>query len=245
MKTLDLKVKFRNTDLDISYNFDDNFKNYFIRQAGLKGIRLSELEISKAMSDRTTGTLDFIIDNVNLPNDPVIIDIGSGNSLTDLALSKFLPNAKFILVDGDGDNVNKNLHTDKFLTYNSWQMVRDAIRLSNIDSSRFSMHNIDYPFDQQVDMIISTNSWGLHYPIDVYLDKVVNALKPGGYLVIQPVININGYIEQVNKVLNSIVVKEQFNWMQESLEWSTWRQYFPNVADNQALMHKCVWQKPL
>ena len=96
MKTLDLKVKFRNTDLDISYNFDDNFKNYFIRQAGLKGIRLSELEISKAMSDRTTGTLDFIIDNVNLPNDPVIIDIGSGNSLTDLALSKFLPNAKFI-----------------------------------------------------------------------------------------------------------------------------------------------------
>ena len=48
-------------------------------------------------------------------------------------------------------------------------MVSDAIRLSGLDHDKFVMRGLDYEFADPADLIISTNSWGLHYPVDIYL----------------------------------------------------------------------------
>ena len=248
MKTIDLEIRFKGTVIPISYKLDDNFESYFIRQFGVADAGLDDNKLLTKMHAMVTGTMHFILDNIQLPSNPVIIDIGSGNSLIDLALSKHLgPGPEFILIDGDGDgdNINSSIHSREFLTYNSWQMVNDAIQLSGLDSSAFSMHGIDYVFDKPADLIISTNSWGLHYPIDVYLDKVVRALKPGGHLVIFPVINLNGYKESVSARLDNLLIEPDGDWMRSSTEWPRWKAYFPNVSDDLELVHKCIWQKPV
>jgi SAM-dependent methyltransferase len=250
MKTIDSEIKFKGKTINVSYNNDDNFKLYFLNQFGILAYKdevdVRFNEILTKMHGFTTGVMHFVFDNIQLPPNPTIIDIGSGNSFIDLAISKYLnQQANFILIDGNKHNVNPVIHSTEFNTYNSWDMVSDALKLSGIDDSKFQMHDIDYAFDQQVDLIISTNSWGLHYPIDVYLEKVVSALKPGGYLVLFPVININGYKDSVDGVLNSIYTENESNWMREGLDWDKWKIHFPNLADNEPTALRCIWQKPL
>jgi len=244
MKTIDLEIKFKGETLNLSYYNDADFNLYFLNQFGIVNDDVSNLH--SQVHGFVTGTLHFILDNIQLPPNPTVIDIGSGNSVIDLALSKYLnQQANFILVDGNSWNDNHVLHTGEFSTYNSWKMVTDAMKLSGIDNSRFSMHNIDYEFNEQADLIISTNSWGMHYPIDVYLEKVVRALKPGGYLVLFPIINIKGYKDSVDSVLTNVFTESESNWMREGLEWDKWKVYFPHLTDDEPTALRCIWQKPL
>ena len=244
MKTVDIEIKFKGETLNLSYLDDKDFKLYFLNQFGIVNYDTSNLH--DKIHGQVTGVLHFILDNIQLPPNPTIIDIGSGNSVVDLGLSKYLnQRANFILVDGNSWNDNNVLHTNEFFTYNSWDMVTNALKLSGLDSRRFSMQDIDYAFDQPADLIISTNSWGLHYPIDVYLDKVVKALRPGGYLVLFPIINIPSYHEAVDKVLDRVFTEPESNWMREGLEWNKWKPYFPNLADSEPTALRCIWQKPI
>jgi hypothetical protein len=38
--------------------------------------------------------------------------------------------------------------------------------------------------DSNFDIIISTYSWGFHYPVDTYLDEVASKLAPSGVLIL-------------------------------------------------------------
>jgi hypothetical protein len=236
----------------IKYKNDDNFKLYFVNQLGVQvdydtdGTVIVSNKLKETLFGTLSGLLNFITDNISLPDNATIVDIGAGNSLIDLGLSAYLKSAKFILVDGDGHNTNyKSIHSKDFNTSNSWQMVNDAIELSGLDSANFLPKDINYDFSEPADLILSSYSWGMHYPVDVYLDKVVNALKPGGYLILHPVLNINDYINEVDKRLTRITTEPEGHWMRSSHEWHLWEPHFRHLPESEPTAYRCIWQKPL
>ena len=120
----------------------------------------------------------------NLPDDAVIIDIGSGIAVIDLLLASYLPKSQFYLVDREGFNFQKGVYYDQnYPEYNSWEPVKDAISATGIDPSRFIMQGPNAEFPQQVDCITSYLSWGWHYPKETYWEKVMSSLKVGGKLI--------------------------------------------------------------
>ena len=238
--------------LTVKYKNDENFKKYFIRQCGQEvkldpdGLVIVSDELQNILDGKLAGLIHFIIGNITLPNNATIIDIGAGNSLIDLALSMYTKSAKFILVDSnDFDEDCESLHSRDFKTYNSWQMVYDAIELSNLNPTDFVTKDTDYVFDDPADVILSSYSWGMHYPVDVYLDKVVNALKPGGYLILNPVLNINGYLYQIDKKLTRIITEPEGHWMRSSYEWYMWEPHVGHLPESEPTAYRCIWQKPL
>lgn len=236
----------------VNYKNDDNFRDYFIQQAGAQvrldsnGKVIVSEELQQSLIGKLSGLLNFILCNIKLPKDATIIDVGAGNSLIDLGLSIYTKSAKFILVDGNGHNPNyTSLHSRDFKTYNSWQMVFDAIGLSGLNPDNFTTKDTTYDFSDPADLILSSYSWGMHYPVDVYLEKVVNALKPGGYLVLNPVLNINSYIDEIDKRLTRIVTEPEGHWMRSSHEWHLWEPHFRHLPESEPTAYRCIWQKPL
>lgn len=238
--------------LTIKYKNDENFKTFFINQCGIQvgydadGHVVVNKELQDQLFAKLSGMLHFILDNVTLPKNATIIDVGAGNSLIDLALSMYTKSVKCILVDGDEFNTNlEQLHTPDFKPYNSWQMVRDAIELSNLEQTDFLTESIEYNFSEPADVILSSYSWGLHYPIGLYLDKAINALKPGGYLILNPVLNINGYLDEIDKRLTRVVTEPEGHWMRTSHEWARWEPLFKDLPESEPTAYRCIWQKPL
>ena len=106
--------------------------------------------------------------------------------------------AKFYLLDGDKLHPPKNkeikIYDNNFITFNTWEPVLDAINTNDFDINDFTFWSpntewngkeyipskkSDAQFENvQVDMVISKSSCGLHYPIDVYWEKILKILKP-------------------------------------------------------------------
>lgn len=161
----------------------------------------------------------------HLPDNAIILDIGSGNSLIDLAICLTFPekNFKFILVD-DSDTFKqvKNTFTKfydehNYKTYNNWSLVNKAIEQNRFVKENFIFKSPDDKWtESKVDLILSTSSWGWHYPIDKYLDKVSNIIKDEGYIYINPVLNVDNAIDKL-LLLCPTVLKKTLTEYQGSL----------------------------
>ena len=150
-----------------------------------------------------------------LPDNATILDIGSGNSLTDLAICLNFPekNFKFILVD-DSDTFLRSDKNSKFYdetnykTYNNWSFVNKVIESNSFIKENFIFKSPnDIWTESKVDLIISTASWGWHYPIDTYLDKVNNIIKDGGYIYIDPLLNVDNVLDKLLSLCPNILTK--------------------------------------
>lgn len=152
-----------------------------------------------------------------LPINSTIIDIGSGNSLLDLVIQLVFPdkNFTFILVDEDetyieNETVNDKFYSADYQTYNNWSFVKKTIQLNNFAKDKFVMRNkSDVWSSSKVDLIMSSSSWGWHYPIETYLEKSSNLLKDGGYLYIDPILNIDNSIDKVRNLCDVILIDTQ------------------------------------
>lgn len=123
----------------------------------------------------------------DIPENSTILDIGSGIGISNLLLAKYFPNAKFHLCDKSettdpgpvfwAHDLNQNYF------YNNWDVVEDAIHSSNLDRSRFVLAEptIAWP---KADLITSHWSWCHHYSVHVYIDRVIESLKPNGRLMV-------------------------------------------------------------
>jgi hypothetical protein len=159
----------------------------------------------------------------HLPNNATILDIGSGNSLIDLAICLTFPekNFKFILVD-DSDTFlkskNYKFYDDhNYKTYNNWSLVDKAIEQNGFVKENFIFKSPNDEWaESKVDLILSTASWGWHYPIDTYLDKVSNIIKDGGHIYINSVLNVDNAIDKL-LLLCPIVLKKTLKEYQEPL----------------------------
>lgn len=100
-----------------------------------------------------------------------ILDIGCGFGFVDLAIAKHV-DATFTLVDKTGDEKPVSF-SPRGYAHNDLEMTRRNVRSLDATVQDARSFSVTRP----VDVVISTLSWGWHYPIGVYRDKVL-ALKP-------------------------------------------------------------------
>lgn len=121
----------------------------------------------------------------NLKNDAVILDIGSGVSVIDLLLSKYLPESTFYLLDREGFNFKPGIYYDEnYPKYHNWQPVVDCIQTSGLDAQRFTFMTPETKWPDQLDAVTSYFSYCWHYPKETYWDRILCSLKIGGKLVL-------------------------------------------------------------
>jgi SAM-dependent methyltransferase len=121
----------------------------------------------------------------NIPDNSVILDIGSGVAVIDLLLASYLPESKFYLLDKEGFEFYPGVYYDaNYPTYNNWGPVNDAIGATGLDPNRFTMMHPTDQWPEQVDVITSYLSYCWHYPKDTYWHKILEVLKPGGKLIL-------------------------------------------------------------
>lgn len=120
----------------------------------------------------------------DLPDNAIVVDIGSGIAVVDLLLANYLPSSKFYLIDKEGFKFEQGIYFDKdYPEYNSWGPVLDAISTTGLDKDRFVFQTPDQTFPKDVDAVTSYFSWGWHYPKDTYWERVKESLKVGGKLI--------------------------------------------------------------
>lgn len=141
----------------------------------------------------------------DLPDDAVIVDIGSGVAVQDLLLAKYLPSSKFTLVDKEGFEFRPGIFYDpEYPVYNSWAPVNDAIRTSKLDPNRFAMQGPDAEWPDQVDAVTSYLSWCWHYPKETYWQKTLDHLKIGGKFAVDVRLLVDrDVMEEINNAMNS------------------------------------------
>lgn len=141
----------------------------------------------------------------DLPDNAVIVDVGSGVAVQDLLLAKYLPESKFILVDKEGFDFKPGIFYDpKYPIYNSWAPVHDAIKTSVIDPGRFTMQGPDAEWPDQVDAVTSYLSWCWHYPKEIYWQKTLDHLKIGGKFAVDVRLLLDRNImDEISNAMNS------------------------------------------
>jgi hypothetical protein len=242
---MNLNFNLSNISLNLTLPDDDKYRSQLLIQNGYfgKGQNISNEELADAVVKNYTPILDrsikYVLDLGNL----TILDIGSGNSIVDIALAKIFPHAKFVLLDGDEWNSNPNLHSNSFKPYNHWVHVEKTIKLNNLDMARFKFVGLDYDFSDRPNYILSYGSMGLHYPVETYLQKIHTALAENGILSLGPILNINSQIQRVSKLFETLEIIELTNFgSREKLQLDRWGQYFEQDFSG-PFAHAGVWRK--
>lgn len=172
-------------------------------------------------------TLNPLLETLaKLPVGATILDIGAGNSLIDVIINaKFLDKKfKFILVDEDNTYPPKDpsneFYKNDYTTYNDWFFIEKLVEVNNMDINSFTkkLPEADWS-DTPVDLVISSASWGWHYPIDTYLNKTHTVLKDSGYLYISEVLNVDDSLEKLSNIFKPInVTMSKFSPTQSLIE---------------------------
>jgi SAM-dependent methyltransferase len=116
------------------------------------------------------------------PVPAALLDIGCGLALIDVHIARRWPHVRVHLLDGDGTAAQDRGFKP---TMSAWGDVSAgaAMMRANAPLSPVIIH-APGRFHVPVDLIISSRSWGHHYPISVYADSVLRSLNPGGLLVL-------------------------------------------------------------
>jgi len=119
-----------------------------------------------------------------------IVDIGAGLAGVDLVLSRTISFDQIVLVDRTlKDRKVYYGFEEKAAFYNSLESARGLLIRYGVRPE--SIQIVDAPGDGvipcpagSVDVVISTISWGFHYPVSVYLESVTRILAENGVLII-------------------------------------------------------------
>lgn len=107
-------------------------------------------------------------------NASTAIDLGCGIGYQTHQIGKLLPDVHFDMLDKTG--VEKpNQYTDTGYLHNNLDMTLDYVLKKSINASVWDVD--EYPWNTTVDVVLSTLSWGWHYPIQLYIDRVLD-VKP-------------------------------------------------------------------
>lgn len=270
-----MKIDFNINGKPISLKWADGetFKKVIGYQTSYFGKTPNEMSdefVSQKIQQEYSEHTKSILNQVILPNNPVILDIGSGTSVTDLLLYSYLDKkAKFYLLDGkdliEGRWGHPNLHDKDFHPFNKWDPVIDAISTLDFDTKDFTFldsawqwngwrfvpnHNTIVQNQISADLIISISAYGLHFPISSYWELVMSSLKPGGWLVIRPLLNLGNQFEFICSHLGppkySDEVKMALIKDARPNDFLRWKKLFANANDSDAIWgYYGIWQRPV
>ena len=102
-----------------------------------------------------------------------VLDIGCGLGHQTYHIYQLKPQCMYILLDLDKvDLTNKKNYSSQGYPHNSLDLTKQFVH-TKMNSSVIVQDVSLYEWNIKVDVVISTLSWGWHYPIDTYLDKVL------------------------------------------------------------------------
>ena len=107
-------------------------------------------------------------------NAKTAIDLGCGIGYQTLQLSKLVPDVHFDMLDKTGVEM-PNQYTDTGYLHNNLDMTLDYVLDNNINASVWDVD--EFTWSTPVDVVISTLSWGWHYPVELYVKNVLE-VKP-------------------------------------------------------------------
>ncbi|WP_220457550.1 hypothetical protein [Vibrio marinisediminis] len=159
---------------------------------------------------------EFKIINGYLPEKcESILDIGCGMAGIDLFLNQYYKDRSIDFFLLDKNEVNSSVYYDfnnKAAFYNSLDLAKSFLNLNGISESKikllFANDENEINIEQSVDMVISLISWGFHYPVDIYLERVYEILSDKGTLIIDVRKGNNGFDMVKNKFSNVEVIVE-------------------------------------
>lgn len=147
-----------------------------------------------------------------------ILDIGCGIAGLDLFLYNNLDDPKLILLDKtEMEDVVWYSFRNKGAYYNSLNLSKEMLELNGVPSSKIKLLQASDAGDiclksNSVDLIVSTLSWGFHYPVGVYIDSAANILKNSGTLIIDVRKNTNGRAE-LGRLFDIEIIDEAPTWL--------------------------------
>lgn len=129
-----------------------------------------------------------------------VFDIGAGVGGIDVLLNQHYTDAHFYLFDSAAISEKPIYGFDRGESfYNSSFATVEMMEENGVE--HFSLLDIakdDISSFRNIDLVISLLSWGYHYPVQTYIEKVRNMISPTGRLIMDIRQNTNG-IEIVNK----------------------------------------------
>lgn len=117
-----------------------------------------------------------------------MLDIGCGHGLLTLMAARITGVLSVSIVDGDrAAEQRQGFHED----VKPWNDVRlagktlkgnlpDIVEVAEFTPGTFTR----FGWQNEIDLVISTKSWGHHYPVGEYIEEVLRAIAPGGHLII-------------------------------------------------------------
>jgi len=203
-------LKFPNTFvnrwLSIIIPFSIYYKQVVNRQAKTNSLSIKELYINNLKQEYLT-IKDY------LPNTcSSVLDIGCGVAGINILINKHYGNNQqmFYLLDKTG--ISKRFHYSykpKGAFYNSLDVAKELLIGNHIPERNINLieatNNNDIKINSNVNLVISLISWGFHYPIETYLNRVYELLTNGGSLIIDVRKETNG-IQDLNKVFRKVEV---------------------------------------
>jgi len=139
-----------------------------------------------------------------------ILDIGCGVAGIDILLSKHYKDKQPKIYLLDKTKIESSVFygfETRATFYNSLDIAKVMLIRNGIPES--CVHLVEATdaneinIDCYVDLVISVQSWGFHYPVETYLEKVYDVLIEGGSLIIDVRKGTNG-IQILNNVLGKV-----------------------------------------
>jgi hypothetical protein len=208
-------LTYDNSEYTLDWSDLSTLREFIIWQHGI-----SYENSDKIFLQQLTGKIQWYCDTYLrfIPkNTKKIISVGSGASIFELILSKYCTDSTIFLLDkseiipGEGDKNNSFSETNSQGFYNSWKIVHDAIKTSNLNEDSFVFLDPVDEWETDIDVIMSTASWCWHYPFEFYADKLFKSLKIGGSLIleIQNTPNFRDIPKIISEMLGSDPIYQQ------------------------------------
>jgi SAM-dependent methyltransferase len=179
----------KNVNFSFSWSNFSELKKYVSFQHGFDSKLPDDVFLQK-LTNKIQSYCDIYLRFIPV-NSKKIISVGSGASTFELILSKYCIDSKIFLLDkseiilGFGEKENSFSESNSQGFYNSWEVVHDAIKTSNLNSNSFAFLDPEDDWDEDIDVVISLASWCWHYPFEFYADKLLKSLKIGGSLILE------------------------------------------------------------
>jgi hypothetical protein len=141
----------------------------------------------------------------DLPDNPIIADVGAGTASMDMFAHQYLPESKFYLIDKkdwDISDIDSIVPLNNFCWKQDWGVVEDAIKNSHYDRNNFVFLSETEDWNFEADLITSYMAWGMHFHKSSYWEQCLKSLKIGGKLVLDINSNwLDSFTEQIDEEL--------------------------------------------
>lgn len=120
-----------------------------------------------------------------------ILDVGCGVAGIDIFLYGHYEHEKAEFHLLDKSEVTESVFYDyhkKGAFYNSLEVAKETLQLNGINAQNVYLHEAtednEITADGGFDLVLSLISWGFHYPVETYLERVYELLNRGGVVIL-------------------------------------------------------------